>query len=58
MMNDITLRIFLVYKMLMKWDADLIYTKIAFLHGEMEDIIYESTRRSKKIEGEDENNET
>ena len=37
--NDGTLRILLVLKMLMKWNAELIDIETAFLHGEMEEVI-------------------
>ena len=38
--NNVTLRILLVLKMLMKWDAEMIDIETAFLHGDMEELIY------------------
>ena len=45
--------ILLVLKMLMNWNAELIDIETAFLHGEMEEVIYMNLPEGlNKIEGE------
>lgn len=54
--NDVTLRILLVLKMLKNWNTELIDIETAFLHGDMEEIIYMNLPEGlNKIEGEEEN---
>ena len=38
--NDFTFRILLLLKILLEWDAGLIDIELAFLHGDMEELIY------------------
>ena len=38
--NDVTFRILLVCKMMMNWDAEVIDIETAFLHGDMEELIF------------------
>ena len=38
--NDVTFRILLVCKMMMKWEAEVIDIETAFLHGDMEELIF------------------
>ena len=39
-LNDTTFRILLILNMLMGWDIELIDIETAFLHGDMEELIY------------------
>ena len=38
--NDVTFRILLVCKMMKNWDAEVIDIETAFLHGDMEELIF------------------
>ena len=56
--NDVTFRLLLVIKMMNNWNAELIDIETAFLHGEMEELIFMDLPEGLNvIEGIDENND-